>query len=159
MEAAPQHERRPEDARHAHRVGQSEGRQQHESLQYRGDRPGERQRGRPQEERDDRDAVLQRVGGHARYSGVDRHADPAALVRVVIDLVAIDPFDERQDIDAESERERAVVRGRMRRVPKREVTHRVDADQVERGGGGEHQHRRRGEKGDGVQPLVPGELR
>ena len=39
LQAAPQHQRRAEDARHADGIRQPERRQQHQQLQERGDRP------------------------------------------------------------------------------------------------------------------------
>ena len=74
------------------------------------------------EHRDDRHAVLDRIGEHARHGGVDRHADPAPLVRVVVEPVAIDALDDaRATLIAERRGERARSRRRdaWRPTPRR----------------------------------------
>ena len=159
LKAAAQHQRRTEHARDADGVGQPERRQQHQQLQERGHRPGVGGHRRPHQHRDDRHAVLQRVRDDAGHRRVDGHPDAAPLVGVVIELVAIDAFAQREHVDAEGERERPVVDPRVGGVPQRDVAHRFDADEIERGRRREHQHRRRRHERHGLEPPVTFEQR
>ena len=134
LDAAPQDHARPEHARDAHRIGQAERRQQHERLQERGQQPRVHRHPRAGQHRDDRHAVLHRVGEHAGNGRVDRHLDPAALVGVVDRLVAIDAFDDHRDVERQRGGERTVVGPGMAGVPRRQIARPVDADEIERRG-------------------------
>ena len=159
LQAAAQDYSRTEHARDADRVDQPERRQQHEPLEEDVDRSRHARRGRAGQHRDDRHTVLDRVGDHAGHSGVDGHADAAALAGVVIEAVAIHALRDHREVDAERGGKRGGIDRRMRRVPDRAVTGGIDAGEVESGHEARSEHRSRGCERHRLQPRTADDQR
>ena len=103
--------------RDAHCVNQAEGREQHQAVEDGSHGAGILRTVGIEQLGDDRNAVADGIREDSRNSGIERHADTAPLVCVVIEPVAVAALGHREDVDRERRRERRVVHAGMRRVP------------------------------------------
>ena len=89
LQAAPQHDARSEHVRDADGVDEAERGQEHETIEQDPQRARVLRAVGAEELRHDRNAVAYGVGEDAGDGRVERHADSAALVGVVVEAVAI----------------------------------------------------------------------
>ena len=85
LQAAAEDDARSEDVRHADGVDEAECRQEDQRVEDDGYRTGILRSVHVEERRDDRNAVADGIGEDAGNGRVERHADPAPLVRVVVE--------------------------------------------------------------------------
>ena len=154
LEAAPQHNPWPEHMRDADGVNQPECRQQDQTVEDDPQRPGVIRRIHLEELRDNRDAVADRVGEDARDRGVERHADAAPLISIVVEAVAVGAFGNGNEIDSECDGERREVDARVGGVPHCQRVRRLDSRQIQAGHERRTEERHGGQERHGMQPGV-----